>query len=221
MIDYDFKKECSIISDTFFGFNETKNECLNCKNINDMKGLINPVCYNYGLFYCLIFPLEEIKNLENKKIQYSLNNTISIYDCFYYQQKYQIFSGANRNHCNNCKQLFDSLYTSKIFSGPNNLILILDRDKENIVDVKLEFSETIDISQFVLQKENPLLTYNLYGVITYIDQSDSNDHFVASCKNSIDNKWYRFNDDFVSPILNIQKEIIEFGTPHILFYQKN
>ena len=217
----DFKKECSIISDTFFGFNEIKNECLNCKIINDMKGLTNPVSYNYGFFYCLIFPLEEIKNLENKKIQYSLNNTISIYDCFYYQQKYQIFSGENRNHCNNCNQLFDSLYISSIFSGPNHLILILDRGKENMQDVKLEFSETIDISQFVLQKESPLLTYNLYGVITCIDQSGSNAHFVASCKNSIDNKWYRFNDDFVSPILNIQKEVIEFGTPYILFYQKN
>ena len=28
----DFKKECSIISDVFFGFNETTNICLNCKN---------------------------------------------------------------------------------------------------------------------------------------------------------------------------------------------
>ena len=44
---------------------------------------------------------------------------------------------------------------------------------------------------------------------------------MAACKSPIDNKWYRYNDAFVSPITNIQKEIIEFGTPYILFYQKN
>ena len=43
----DFKKECSIISDVFFGFNETTNICLNCKNNYNSKGMVNPICYNY------------------------------------------------------------------------------------------------------------------------------------------------------------------------------
>ena len=77
-----------------------------------------------------------------------------------------------------------------------------------------------DITQFVLQKDKPQIIYNLYGVITHIGQSGPNAHFVASCKNSIDNKWYRFNDDYVNPINNFQKEIFEFGTPCLLFYKK-
>ena len=217
----DFKKECSIISDIFFGFNETTNECLNCKNIYNMNGLCNPICYNYGLFNCLIFPLEEVKNMKNINIQNNLNNTVTIYDCFYYNQKSEMFTGENRNYCNICKQLYDSIYTTNIFIGPNNLILILNRGKGNIYNVKLEFSEIIDISQFIMQKDKPQIFYSLYGVITHIGQSGPNAHFVASCKSSIDNKWYRFNDAFVNPITNIQKEIIEFGTPYILFYQKN
>ena len=32
-----FKKECSIISDVFFGFTETTIECLNCNNNNNSK----------------------------------------------------------------------------------------------------------------------------------------------------------------------------------------
>ena len=221
----DFKKEGSIISGLFFGFNETTNECLNCKNIYNSQNLINPICYNYGIFNCLIFPLEEVKNMKNNSMQYTNmqinNNRVTLYECFIYNQKVDFFTGENRNYCNICKQLFDSNYISKIFISPNILIMILNRGRGNIYDVKLDFSETIDITQFVQQRDCPQLIYNLYGVITHIGQSGPNAHFVASCKSPIDNKWYRYNDAFVNPISDLQKEVIDFGTPYILFYQKN
>jgi len=221
----DFKNDCSIISDIFFGFNETTNECLYCKNKYNSQGINNPICYNYGIFNCLIFPLEEVKNMKNNQMQNNNiqinNNRVSLNECFFYNQKSDYFTGDNRNYCNICKQLFDSIYSSKIFISPNVLILILNRGKGNIYDVKLDFTESIDITQFVLQRDCPQLIYNLYGVITHIGQSGPNAHFVASCKSPIDNKWYRYNDAFVNPITNLQKEVIEFGTPYILFYQKN
>ena len=222
----EFKEECSIISDEFFGFNETTNVCLNCKNNYNSKGLNHPVCYNYGVFNCLIFPLEEVKKMKNISMQNNFsinmpqNNSVSIYDCFYYNQKTELFSGDNKNFCNICKQLFDSLYTSQIFSSPKILVLILNRGKDNIYNVKIDFTESIDITQFVLVKDKPQLIYNLYGVITHIGQSGPNAHFVASCKSPIDNKWYRYNDALVNEIKNIQKEVIDFGTPYILFYEK-
>ena len=222
----DFKSQVSIISDIFYGFNETTNECLNCKNIYNLKELNNPICYNYGLFNCLIFPLEEIKNFKNNNNctlnnYYQINNSfVSIYDCFQYNQKTELFSGDNRNYCNICKQLYDSYYTSKIYICPTILILILNRGKGNIFNVKLFFDEIIDITDFVLQKEKSKIIYNLYGVITHIGESGPNAHFIASCKSPIDKKWYRYNDSIVNPIENIQKEIIDFGTPYILFYHK-
>ena len=197
---------------------------------------MNPVCYNYGIFNCLIFPLEEIKNMKNnnqivyntgycmnnsKIINNNQNNCVNLYDCFIYNQKTDCFTGDNRDNCNNCKQLYDSLFTSHIYSSPKVLILILNRGQNNVYDVKLNFSLDFDISQFVMQKNQPTLIYSLYGVITLVGQSGPNAHFVAACKNPIDNNWYRYNDAFVTPITNIQKEIIEFGTPYILFYQKN
>ena len=120
-----------------------------------------------------------------------------------------------------CKQLYDYLYTSHIYSSLKALILILNREKNNIFDVKLNFSLDMDLSQFVIQKDQPTLIYSLYGVIAHIGESRPNIHFVDSCKSPVDNKWYRYNDAFVNPITNIQKEIIEFGNPYILFYQKN
>ena len=64
------------------------------------------------------------------------------------------------------------------------------------------------------------IRYELYGVITHIGQSEPNAHFIASCKSPVDSKWYRYDDAIVTPINNIKKEIFNFGTPYILFYQK-
>ena len=271
---YDFQSELSIISDVFYGFNETTNECLNCKNIYNSQGnMNNPICYNYGIFNVIIFPLEEVKNMKNSNMQNNFmqnnyiqnnymqtnymqttyiqnnfmqnnfmpnncfqnsgnitpynynvqpieNNTVTLFDCFCYNQKVEKFTGENRNYCNICKQLYDSFYCSKIFSSPNVLILILNRGRGNVFNVKLEFSETIDITQFVLQKDKPQMIYKLYGVITHIGESGPNAHFVAACKSYINDKWYRFNDAFINPINDFQKEVLNFGTPYILFYQK-
>ena len=225
----EFKKECSVISDIFFGFSETTNICINCKNNYSIMGLNNPICYNYQIFNCLIFPLEEIKKIKNNSNQQfnygnyimNQNNSVSIYDCFCYYQKSELFTGQNMNFCNKCRQLNNSIYTSQIFVSPNVLVLILNRGKGNIYNVKLNFLETIDITEFILQKEKPQITYNLYGVITHIGESGPNAHFIASCKSPVDNNWYKYNDAIVSPIKNIKKEVIDFGTPYILFYQKN
>ena len=162
-----------------------------------------------------------MKNISSQNINYINNNIVTLIDCFTYNQKSEIFTGQNQNYCNVCKQLNDSIYSSKIYSSPTVLILILNRGKGNIFDIKLNFSEVIDLTQFILRKDMPLLIYSLYGVITHIGQSGPSAHFVASCKSPIDNKWYRYNDAIVNPINNVQKEVIDFGTPYILFYRKN
>ena len=131
----------------------------------------------------------------------------------------ELFTGENRAYCNNCKQLFDSNYVTRIYSSPQVLILILDRGKGNIYNITLNFTETIDITKYIFNDSKKPMKYDLYGVITIIDQNGPNSLFIASCKNPIDNKWYRYNDAIVSPITNVQKEIIEFGIPCILFYQ--
>ena len=223
----EFKKETSILSDLFFGFNETTNICLNCKYNFNSKNLSNPICYNYSIFNLLIFPLEEVRKLKNSWNLMNFQNfyqgpskTVSLDDCFIYNQKTDLFTGENKNYCNICKQLSDSNYTSKIYISPNVLILILNRGKGNMFDVKLNFKKTIDISDFIIQKEKPRILYNLYGVITHIGESGPNAHFVASCKSPVDGKWYRYNDAFVNPINDFQKEVHDFSVPYILFYEK-
>ena len=255
----EFLKETSVISDIFFGISETRNECQNCKAIYNSQGKEGPICYNYQIFNCLIFPLEEVKKMKYQNYNYQtpmnnyqtpmnnyqtpmnnfqtpmnnyqtpmnnyqtpMDNKVNIYECFEYYQRRELFSGQNQNYCNKCQKLNDSLYTTKIYVSPNVLILILNRGKGNIYDVKLIFNEIINISNYAILKDSPNLIYSLYGVITHIGQSGPSAHFIASCKSPVDQKWYRYNDAIISPISNdnIQKEIIDFGTPYILFYQK-
>ena len=56
----------------------------------------SPICYNYGIFNCLIFPLEEVKNMKNNSMQYNNiqinNNRVSLYECFFYNQKSDYFT---------------------------------------------------------------------------------------------------------------------------------
>jgi ubiquitin C-terminal hydrolase len=211
----DFQNECSIISDTFFGITETTNACLYCKNVYSSQGKDYPKCYNYGIFNCLIFPLEEVRNFRNQ------NNSLSLDDCFFYNQKTERFNGENKNYCNICKKFYDSEYTSIIYSSPNVLVLILKRAKNNIYDIKLDFPEILDITQFVVEKDYPQMIYNLIGVVTHMEQSDPNEHYTGFCKSPINNRWYSYNDAFVNFVEDVQKEIINFGIPIILFYQKS
>jgi len=220
----DFQRQGSIITDCFTGFNEETNECLNCKQIFNSRGQNNPIRYSYKIFNCLLFPLEEVKKMKNNTLKSQNininNNRVSLYECFFYNQNSFICKREKNKICQICKQISDSMLTTKIFTSPNILILILDRGKGNIYDVKLDFSESIDITKFVIQKEVPEIKYNLYGVISQVGKSGSNEHYIASCKNPIDNKWYRYNHNFVVPISNIQKEVIEYGDSFVLFYEK-
>ena len=182
-----------------------------------------PICYNYGIFNCLIFPLEEVKKM---KIQSMKNNfmifninTVSLIDCFFYSQKTEYFTGQNRNYCNVCKKLSNAMYTDKIFSSPRYLILIMNRGKNNILKIHLDYSEFLDLNQFVAQKDNQML-YSLYGVVTHLGESGPSAHFVSACRSPVDKKWYRYNDSIVTPIYDFNKDIHNFGTPYVLFYKK-
>ena len=80
----------------------------------------------------------------------------------------------------------------------------------------MNHTKFLSISNYYSKK----IIYSLYGVVTHIGQSGPNAHFIASCKSPVDGKWYRYNDAIVNMITDVKKEIIDFGTPYILFYQK-
>ena len=215
----DFKKsQRSIISDIFFFIIETKTECLNCKQRNIMNGIYSPIyLYNFQIMNFLIFPLEEVRKY--KIMQYQQNfQEVNLTDCFNYNQKVDFMQGENQMWCKNCQQNSPSQYMTLIYSAPVDLILILNRGKGNIYNVKLNFDEILDIGNYVYMKKNQKLIYHLYAVVTHIGPSDMGGHFIAFCKSPIDNQWYKYNDAIVELVGSFQ-DIVNFGVPYILFYE--
>ena len=218
----EFQDESSIISEIFFGILETNSVCLNCQNTYNLQGNNPQITYNYQTFNCILFNLDEVRasNPYLSNFQIEANKIISLDDCFCHFQKTEIVKNDTNNLCNVCKQKGDILYTTNIYSSPNVLILIILREKNNLSNIKLDFTETLDITKYVLQKEGKLI-YNLYGVISQVIENNNSPYYIASCKNSSDQKWYRFYDDKISSITDVNIEVISYGKPCILFYKKN
>ena len=214
------KKQRSKISDIFFFIIETKTECLNCKQRFLMNGISDPIyLYNFQIMNFLIFPLEEVRKF--KIIQYQQNfQEVNLIDCFNYYQKVDYMQGENQMWCKNCQHNSPSQYRTLIYSAPVDLILILNRGKGNIYDVKLNFDEILEIGNFVYlyQQKNKSLIYHLYAVVTHIGPSNMGGHFIAFCKSPIDNLWYKYNDAIVELVGSFQ-DIVNFCVPYILFYE--
>ena len=203
-----FKKRVSIISSIFYGVNKHSELCLS-------TNIKNNTLYIFDTFNSIIFLIDKYKN------KFAINNnnkSLSIEDCFYFYIKDKYKTEKKETICQFCEEKCIRTFNSEIFSGPNILIIILDYGNMNIIReniMKILINENIDISKFSSQK-NINKKYTLYGVVTQIRQNNSK--IVASCKNWINNKWYRFDDSHIKSIVDLKKEVLEYGIPLILFY---
>ncbi len=217
------QKNKSIINELFYAINLSVTQCSICKN----------QLYNYQLYYFIVFPLEEIRkykyqnymnnmnnfNFMNNNFNNNFNNEVSIYDCFDYEQKVNIMNGANQMHCNFCKTTCDSLMYTNLITGPDTLILLLNRGKGIEFKVKINFEEYLNLQKYIELKDTGYY-YELFGVITHIGESGQGGHFIAYCRDPYTNIWSKFNDAIVTKVNDFHKEIINFANPYLLFYQK-
>ena len=198
----------SIISDLFYGINCNITQCCNC----------NSNIYNYQIYFFLIFPLEEVRKFKNNNI---FNNPVNIYDCFDYDRKINLMYGDNSMYCNYCRQNTNCKMCTCLTTGPEILILLLNRGHGIEFNVKINFMEELDLSNYIEYK-NTGFKYKLIGVITHIGESGMGGHFIAYCKDPISMSWNKYNDAIVSEVheQDFQREVINFAMPYLLFYQK-
>ena len=148
-------------------------------------------------------------------------NNLNIFDCFEYYQKQEILDGDNNMYCENCKNLFPATYSTYLYTTPSILILILKRGKRLQFKIKLEFYTELNLSKFIQSRaNNENIIYDLIGVVTHIEESGSNGHFIATCKSPIDSLWYQYDDDLVSRVDNFTEQVLNSTMPYFLFYQK-
>ena len=151
-------------------------------------------------------------NIENQ-------NEINIIDCFEFDKKVNILSGDKAIYCNNCNKICSYSICNLLATGPKILIFILEREKKQISNIKLNFTPFLDLSNYIELKETGC-QYELIGVITNIEECGIRAHFISFCKEYWNNTWLKFNDSVVEPVKNLQSEVIDFGEPYLLFYQK-
>ena len=158
--------------------------------------------------------MEEIKKTINSR-----NNKIAIDECFNIIYNNNIFNEEKNNYCYSCKKKTKCKHYLKLFKLPDILIIILKRDRNKMYPTEFVYNNNINIIQ---NNNNQKIPYELYGVVTCINYNEPiEEHFISFCKNSINDKWYKYDNIEVSdPINNIQKDIIEYKTPIVLFYKK-
>ena len=107
----------------------------------------------------------------------------------------------------------DLLYSTSIYSFPNNLIIFLNRGKNEKSKFKVQFPEQLNLKNFVkLKKYN---NFKLYGVISDLG-INSMEKIVAYCRNRTDEKWYLYKDGTVTPC---NKGEQYNGIVYVLFYR--
>ena len=209
----DFRQKFnSPISNFFYGILETRSQCQGCKIMK----------FNFQLYSFLEFPLEQVNLFFNNKMgkplysQNGKNSDINLYECFEYNRKIDLMNGENQMFCDQCNKLCDATYTTLIYSGPNYLIINLNRGKGAVYECKVIFPEQLNILNYVTFTQG-ITVYELYAVICHFGPSSMSGHFVAYCKNSIDHKWYLYNDAIVTQCKREQQ--YKDGMPYILFYK--
>ena len=190
----------SVISDLFYAMFNTITCYQNCK-----VELHNVQCNNI-----LFFPLQKVKEYKMKT-----ENIVDLYECFDYYQKSDLI-GEKSYFCNNCRKMADIVNTTKLLFGPQILIIIFNRGRGLKFDVKINFSEYMDISNYVDYKQNMPTYYELVGVITHLGPANIEGHFIAFCKSFINQQWYKYNDAMVSP--SSFGDAKNTGVSYILFY---
>ena len=195
-----------------YGITKIQTECLKCHTVK----------YNFQCYNLLYFPLRESKWFCIEKYKKEIkdfdekNYILDLEGCFIYNEKVDHFTGDNQMYCNICKGCQDSDYRGVIYSAPMILAIVLNRGRGNLdFQEPFKYSVDIDISKYLNNGANG--KYYLIGMVVHLGESSLSGHFIAYCRMDKESDWYCYNDAFVSKCTNFD-EIIERGTPYILFY---
>ena len=194
----------SLIGDLFHGLKLLEYKCIKCNNCIKNYQIFN-------IITCSIQKTFETKFKQQNQIQQE--KKLNIIDCFKFEQIPISFTGNNKLFCEKCNEQNDGECTTKICIAPKILILFLDRGINNRFMCDVDFSNELDINEFLEEKGNK---YKLIGVIEHLGQSGPGGHFIATCKH-FDGNWYMFSDSYKKLIGN---EYQGTGIPYLIFYQR-
>ena len=149
-----------------------------------------------------------------------INTEISLEDTFEFLREEEILEENNEWFCEKCKKKQKALKKIEIYNAPKILIIQIKRfSQRNKINTKVDFPlKNLDISKYILsQPKNRQIKYDLFAVANHYGSLDYG-HYTSFCLNSIDNKWYEFNDSMVREIKN-ESDIVT-QSAYVLFYRQ-
>ena len=214
----EFRANTTKVSNIFYGINRSLMICNGC-------GITK---YSFQTFNLIIFPLKKVKEYKIRKLCRYNDLQLNLYDAFECESQMEKLEGDNMIYCNNCRKLQSGINKNDIYGLPKILIIILNRGRNNNdFNEEFKFDEYLDFTdKKICINENSYKKYYLSGIITHFGESGSSGHFIAYCRNSVDNSFFLcYNDAFVSKVSildsmvsKISERAEEKRTPYILLY---
>lgn len=153
-------------------------------------------------------------------------------DCLINFSKEEEMTGKGQFKCDNCKKQVEGTKRMYIFEPPEILILHLKKFKRKNNGITFEKSRSLVDFPITGLKLDETYTpihikknyvYDLKAVSKHMGSSIRSGHYVAYCNNSLNDKWYKFDDNHVNNIeFNTEEElkrIIQYDA-YVLFYVK-
>lgn len=148
---------------------------------------------------------------------------ISVQDCLSAFFANNELKGDNMYNCEKCNKLRNGVKFLKVLSLPEVLCIHLKRFRHEMyhsskISNYVSFPvNDLDLKSFLDQEyTSQSTTYDLFAVITHFG-SVGGGHYIAYAKNSINSKWYEFND---SRVTEVSEYHVENAEAYVLFYNK-
>lgn len=199
----------SVIRDLFTGMTYTETKCNDCK--------ITSLAFEPFIMSSIAIPK-------------SNNTPVELSQCLRQHCAKVMLVDKNKYQCSNCKDYRDASQTTYMWEVPEILIIHLKRFTSEMIgnfcrteknSTKINFPLTdLDMSEYISPYNKKEAKYELYAVTQQFGSLNGG-HYIACCKNSINNNWYEFDDSNVTFIEKdkVQSHIVS-SNAYILFYKK-
>ena len=178
----------------------------------------------------------DLDPFENSGFSKSKADMIDINDCLEKFRVEELLTDDNKYYCRECKEHQDTYKKMDIYKLPKILVIQLKRfskggggskygggyglhrmvmgssKNSDLIDFPID---GLDMGQYLLEKDGKEYNYDLYAISNHMG-SLYGGHYTAHCKNSLDNKWYYFNDSSCGKTSTSE---LVCSSAYVLFYR--
>lgn len=200
------KNNHSIITDLFTGIFYSQIICTKCNSLSS----------SFESFTIISIPTKE-------------QDETTLNECLKEFFKEELLTGNNQYFCEECKTKVDAKKKMFFWELPEILIIQLKRFKNegrilsktnSVVKFPLNDLDLKDYFSDIHKYED--CCYNLWAISEHRGSCHYG-HYIAHCKNGLNNKWYEFDDDNIIyvPDEEIAKEIVTKNAYILIYVRKN